>query len=127
MGRQDNVLYPSGYSEPVEASANTAGRDFVEARRLIESAVIMSSPPLTIAQFAPIVIGRSSEQGEAMLEVGVSPIADIRVALLSGVGGIIADTRTSSIKRSEIDIIFAEIVAEREDSWTFQIQEDVGL
>jgi hypothetical protein len=94
------------------------GRDFVEAKRLIESAVVEGSPPLTVDQVAPLIIGRPAKVDEAMLQVGVTLPGTLRAALLSGVGGIEADPSTSSIRRREVDEIFREVWLDRQASWT---------
>lgn len=111
----DRTLYPIDYVEPEPGPPSEEGRDFVEVERLIESAVIKNSPPLTIEQITPLIIGRP---GEPQLHVATAPIADLRAALLSGEGGLTADPRTSSVRRREVEAVFRAVWQARESTWT---------
>lgn len=111
----EQVLYPVDFVEPVAEPPSEEGRDFVEVKRLIESAVSKSSSPLTIDQIVPLITGRP---GEPMLNVATAPIADLRAALLSGRGGITADPKTSSVRRREIEAVFREVWRARKNTWT---------
>lgn len=128
MPRDPRVLYPIGYAEPVPPAPppddETTGRDFARLRTIIRAAVPPAGPPMSMHQIAHIVYGRQSQNG-SFLRVGVDAPASIRAAARDdtptlAATGIVADSACTSILRSEARVIFDEVVAEREATWTFQ-------